>query len=131
VKHVKELILERRNFKEKFNTNSGPAEINLENLVNSELETARISWSNKINKLFLNKVIKFRGNKWNTKHSWENYVVTVKRVLSDNSGVPFNSEISIEDINNNIYTILGSMNIKIYKDMDEYEIDQNSKKYNL
>lgn len=108
-----------------------PKSINVEDLGYRMTKDAKKLWINTLNDFFLNKVIKFRGSKWSDKgHTWMDFVITVKNI--DYGGQkPFDSELKIQDIDNEYYTLLGSMPVKIYNSMEDYEADVASEKYNI
>ena len=108
-----------------------PKTINVEDLGYSMTKDAKRLWVDALDDLFLNKVIKFRGTKWSEKgHTWKDFVITVKDI--DCKGKkPFDSELTIKDTDDNFYTLLGNMPVKIYDNMSDYEADSASQKYNI
>lgn len=114
-----------------FENSTYPHDVDVENLANEMKQDAKKVWFNKLNDLFLNKFIKFRGSKWSEKnHNWKDFVIKVKKIDSDKSTI-YGSEFTVIDANNEYYTILATMPIRVYNNIIEYEADISSIKYNL
>jgi hypothetical protein len=70
------------NFNSFINENSThPFDVNIDSIRDKIVKDAEKIWVDKLNELFLNKLIKFRGSKWSEKtHTWKDFVIVVKKI---------------------------------------------------
>jgi hypothetical protein len=115
----------------KNESNNSPYNVDIDELATKMKEDAKKLWFKKLDSILLNKAIKFRGTKWSQPHvSWQDYVVTVKKIDKNHSSL-YGSEFTIIDTNNTYYTVLATIPIRIYDNINDYNADIKSKKYNL
>ena len=111
-----------------FENSTYPHDVDVENLAKKMKKDAKKIWSDKLNDLFLNKFIKFKGSKWSGQsHNWKIFIIKVKKIRVINIG----SEFTVIDANNEHYTILATKPIRVYNSITEYEAEIHSNKYNM
>jgi len=121
------------NFTELLKEDSSyPESIDVSKISREMTKYARKIWINKINDLFLNKFVYFKGDKWSDKgHSWNYFFIQVKNITIPAGLGLFTDEFNFEDIDDEFYTVLSGEIIKIYNSKEDYITDTDTKKYNI